>query len=88
MVRTVMYVVGHVMLPVLKHFTDTIKTTKDSGRDLVNLSVGDKVAGARGYFMGQKAAISSVESQDESRQEELWAACGRWAKLDLTEIEI
>jgi hypothetical protein len=83
-----MYVVGHVMLPVLKHFTDGIKTTKASGHDLAILSVGDKLAGARGYFIGQKAATSSVESQDENKQEELWAACGRWATLDLTETAL
>jgi WW domain-containing oxidoreductase len=86
--RATMYVVGHFLLPILKYFTTSIKTTKSSGLDLVTVSVDAEFKGARGYFLGRKSGTSSLESRDEVKQEELWVACEKWVKLDPLETAL
>jgi hypothetical protein len=82
--RTSMYIAGR-LLPLLQFFSNSIKTTKAIGLDLITMSLGPNMAGQRGYFECQKQANSSTESQNEVIQEEVWMACVRWARLGQSE---
>ncbi|KAH6844725.1 hypothetical protein B0I37DRAFT_433293 [Chaetomium sp. MPI-CAGE-AT-0009] len=70
-----------VMMPLLRHFTSSIRTTADSGRDLVALSVEPEFKGKRGYFVGQTGATSAEVSRNPEIQKKLWEACWTWAGM-------
>lgn len=70
---------------VVDSFTETVRTSKLSGKDLTVLSVAPEKAGARGYFEGLVPARSSEESLDEAKQEAVWKACVQWAGLEQSE---
>ncbi|KAK2677739.1 hypothetical protein RAB80_006479 [Fusarium oxysporum f. sp. vasinfectum] len=44
-----------ILLPVLRHFTDTMRSAAQSGRELVELSVGERFKGAKRIFYGCQA---------------------------------
>lgn len=72
---------ANVMMPVLRHFTKAARTSADSGRDLVALTVGPEFRGKRGYYVGTKAVQSSEGSLDEEAQWRVWEACWNWTGL-------
>ncbi|KAL4952394.1 hypothetical protein BDW69DRAFT_200746 [Aspergillus filifer] len=83
-VQRIMAVVGFLM-PVLRHFTSSVRTNRDSGRDLVAVSLDPSFAGKRGYYIGQKEDEPAQISYDAEVQKRLWAACWRWADLTADE---
>ncbi|KAL4794083.1 hypothetical protein BDV19DRAFT_390593 [Aspergillus venezuelensis] len=83
-VQRIMAVVGFLM-PVLRHFTSALRTNKDSGRDLVAVSLDPIFAGKRGYYIGQKEDAPAQISHDTEIQKRLWDACWRWAGLTADE---
>ncbi|KAF4451504.1 hypothetical protein F53441_5513 [Fusarium austroafricanum] len=74
-----------VLLPVLRHFTYTMRSADQSGRELVRLSVGDDFKGTKGYFMGLRREREDVASKDIHKQEVLWEACWKWTKMSKEE---
>lgn len=68
-------------MPVLKHLTTEFRTTDDSGRDLVAVSVDPMLHGKSGYFIGQIQGSSTPASEDLEWQKRLWNACWKWAGL-------
>ncbi|KAJ5806516.1 uncharacterized protein N7503_004118 [Penicillium pulvis] len=69
------------MMPVLKHLTTEFRTTDDSGRDLVAVSVDPVFHGKSGYFVGQIQGSFTPASDDLEWQKRLWNACWKWAGL-------
>ncbi|KAL3458857.1 hypothetical protein BJX64DRAFT_301679 [Aspergillus heterothallicus] len=84
MVRAVM-AVFNVLMPVLKYVTTSFRTSKDSGRDLVTLSVGPEFQTKRGYYVGVNKGEGARISHDKASQSRLWEACWKWAGLTLAE---
>jgi hypothetical protein len=58
-----------ISLPVLRHFTDTMRSAAQSGRELVELSVGER-------FKEEDIACKDVH-----KRELLWNACWKWAGM-------
>lgn len=78
-----MFIAGHFILPVAKHFTPLLNTLANAGQELVTLSVGPE--GFAGYFVRLQQKESSAESRDELKQEQVWVACEKWVRLDPSE---
>ncbi|KAL5602410.1 hypothetical protein FOBRF1_009943 [Fusarium oxysporum] len=70
-----------ILLPVLRHFTDTMRSAAQSGRELVELSVGERFKGAKGYFMGARREEEDIACKDVHKRELLWNACWKWAGM-------
>ncbi|KAF5687540.1 short-chain alcohol dehydrogenases/reductase [Fusarium denticulatum] len=70
-----------ISLPILRHFTDTMRPAAQSGRELVELSVGEKFVGAKGYFMGARREEEDIACKDVHKRELLWNACWKWAGM-------
>ncbi|KAF5653583.1 short-chain alcohol dehydrogenases/reductase [Fusarium sp. NRRL 25303] len=70
-----------ISLPILRHFTDTMRPAAQSGRELVELSVGEKFKGTRGYFMGARQEEEDIACKDVQKRELLWNACWKWAGM-------
>ncbi|KAG4276124.1 hypothetical protein FPRO04_07848 [Fusarium proliferatum] len=70
-----------ISLPVLRHFTDTMRPAAQSGRELVELSVGERFKGTKGYFMGARREEEDIACKDVHRRELLWNACWKWAGM-------
>ncbi|KAJ6109416.1 hypothetical protein N7486_001651 [Penicillium sp. IBT 16267x] len=75
------FAVINFLMPVLKHLTTEFRTTEDSGRDLVAVSVDPVFHGNSGYFVGQIQRSATAASEDLEWQKRLWDACWRWAGL-------
>lgn len=61
------------VLPLMRFFRSSIRTTKQSGKDLANLLINERLAESNvQYWDGQKEIPSSRESYDKNRAEELW----------------
>lgn len=71
-----------ISLPILRHFTDTMRPAAQSGRELVELSVGEKFKGIKGYFMGARREEEDIACKDVHKRELLWNACWKWAGMD------
>ncbi|KAI9150375.1 Short-chain dehydrogenase iccH [Paramyrothecium foliicola] len=80
-VRTAFTVISRLM-PVLKHLTTAVRTSDDSGTELVQLSVGVDHASKRGYFVGLQPASPAKLSQDQELQERLWRVCWKWTGME------
>ncbi|KAF4478624.1 dehydrogenase reductase [Fusarium agapanthi] len=70
-----------ISLPILRHFTDTMRPAAQSGRELVELSVGEKYKDTKGYFMGARREEEDIACKDAHKRELLWNACWRWAGM-------
>ncbi|CEN60823.1 hypothetical protein ASPCAL03256 [Aspergillus calidoustus] len=79
-VRVIMATLN-VFMPVLRYVTTGLRTSKDSGRDLVAVSVGSEFQAKRGYYVGVNKAEGAQVSHDEQVQRRLWEACWKWAGL-------
>jgi hypothetical protein len=79
--KVVMFIAGHLILPVAKYFTDAIRTTDAAGADVVSMAVGPAGKGVRGFFTGVKSAEALPETRDVVKQEKLWEACEKWVQL-------
>ncbi|KAL3486464.1 hypothetical protein BJX62DRAFT_228743 [Aspergillus germanicus] len=86
-VRIVMATLN-VLMPVLRYVITTMRTSKDSGRDLVALSVGPEFQAKRGYYDGVNKAEGAQVSHDEQVQRRLWEACWKWAGLSPEETAL
>ncbi|KAJ5904172.1 hypothetical protein N7504_006555 [Penicillium tannophilum] len=75
------FAVINFLMPVLKHLTTEFRTTDDSGRDLVAVSVNPMFHGKSGYFVGQIQGSSTPASEELEWQKRLWNACWKWAGL-------
>ncbi|KAK7423860.1 hypothetical protein QQZ08_008904 [Neonectria magnoliae] len=60
----VMFTVITALLPLLRRFTTEVRRSVDSAQDLVELSVGDKFKGVRGYHVGLKATEAALVCKD------------------------
>jgi hypothetical protein len=78
----------NVLMPVLRYVITTLRTSKDSGRDLVALSVGPEFQVKRGYYDGVNKAEGAQVSQDKQVQRRLWEACWKWAGLSPEETAL
>ncbi|KAF4947381.1 hypothetical protein FGADI_10452 [Fusarium gaditjirri] len=70
-----------ISLPVLRYFTDTMRLAGQSGRELVELSVGERFKGTKGYFMGARREEEDIACMDVHKRELLWNACWKWAGM-------
>ncbi|KLP06646.1 dehydrogenase/reductase [Fusarium fujikuroi] len=70
-----------ISLPILRHFTDIMRPAAQSGRELVELSVGEKFKGTKGYFMGARREEEDIACKDVHKRELLWNACWEWAGM-------
>ncbi|KAF4343488.1 dehydrogenase reductase [Fusarium beomiforme] len=68
-------------LPIVRQFTDTMRSAAQSGRELVELSVGEKFKGEKGYFMGARREVEDVMCKDAHKRKILWDACWKWAGM-------
>ena len=83
--KTTMFVVGHFILPVAQYFTKTLSSPATAGYELTTLAVGPEGEGIRGYFVRLEQKDSWVESRNESKQREVWAACEKWVALEASD---
>ncbi|EWG53681.1 hypothetical protein FVEG_12061 [Fusarium verticillioides 7600] len=70
-----------ISLPILRYLTDTMRTAAQSGRELVELSVGERFKGTKGYFMGARREEEDIACKDVHKRELLWNACWKWAGM-------
>lgn len=82
--RAVFTILGAAM-PVLRHFTSSLRTNADSAHDLLAVAVGDEFRGKRGYFVLRRPHSPAAESADAEAQKRLWDACWRWAGMSADE---
>ncbi|RFU35496.1 hypothetical protein B7463_g858, partial [Scytalidium lignicola] len=77
------------MIPLLRALlTPNIHTVEDSGASLTRLALDSEIESQSGaYFEGRKVIKSSVESYDESKQEELWGWTVKNVALDKEEAK-
>ncbi|KAG5656676.1 hypothetical protein KAF25_010229 [Fusarium avenaceum] len=69
------------MLPILKYFTDFVRSAALSGRELAELAVDDRYEGTRGYFIGLRPNEEDVMCKDDEKRNALWNACWEWSGL-------
>ncbi|RGP74172.1 dehydrogenase reductase [Fusarium sporotrichioides] len=67
------------LLPILKYFTDELRSSAQSGQELAELAVGDKYQGEKGYFMGARREKEDAICMDADKRDVLWKACWEWA---------
>jgi hypothetical protein len=70
------------LLPILKQFTDEVRTAAQSGQELAELAVGDEYKGTKGYFMGLRREKDDSICEDVKVRDVLWKACWKWAGLE------
>ncbi|KAI0145104.1 hypothetical protein GGR57DRAFT_321246 [Xylariaceae sp. FL1272] len=76
--------------PILQYVLPDIRTAADAGQDVADLVLSKKYPEKRGYIrLSAPGEASSVDSQDEAVQEELWTKTAEWAKMasDSTALE-
>ncbi|KAJ5363612.1 uncharacterized protein N7496_009325 [Penicillium cataractarum] len=69
-------------IPFLRTFTTAVRSSEDSGTDLLQVAMGPDFHGKRGYFVGLMQAESAMVSKCPENRERLWRACGRWLGLN------
>jgi hypothetical protein len=69
------------LLPILKYFTDELRSAAQSGQELAELSAGGKYHGVKGYFMGLRREKEDPTCMDAAKRDVLWKACWDWAGL-------
>ncbi|KAI8951183.1 hypothetical protein F4801DRAFT_302521 [Xylaria longipes] len=67
--------------PVLRIMVPDVRRSADAGVDVAELALNQKHPDARGYFRLMVPGPSSAESQDETKQEKVWAKTAEWAKI-------
>ncbi|KAL3485882.1 hypothetical protein BJX62DRAFT_247214 [Aspergillus germanicus] len=70
-----------ILLPLLRPFTRAVRSAEDSGADLVQIAVGSKFHGRKGYFEGLVVAKPARISEDVKKRRSLWDACCEWSGL-------
>ncbi|KAL2783051.1 hypothetical protein BJX66DRAFT_349913 [Aspergillus keveii] len=70
-----------ILLPLLHPFTRVVRSAEDSGADLVQIAVGSKFHGRRGYFEGLVVAKPAWMGEDVEKRRRLWDACCEWSGL-------
>ncbi|MFB5664094.1 SDR family NAD(P)-dependent oxidoreductase [Alteribacillus sp. HJP-4] len=60
------------VLPLMRFFRSSIRSTQQSGSDLANLLLNQRFSSSGQYFDGPKEIASSKESYDIDRAKELW----------------
>lgn len=73
------------LMPILKNFTSSFRTTGDSGRDLAFISLDSAFQDKRGYYVGKEAGTPSKAATVEEIQGKLWDMCWKWADLKTEE---
>jgi WW domain-containing oxidoreductase len=86
--RATLFIAGHLVLPVAKHFTNSIQTTDATRVDLVSIAVGPARKGMRDFFCGEMSAEAFPETRDTVEQDRLWEACEKWVQLRPNESEL
>ncbi|KAM0385415.1 hypothetical protein ACHAQC_011325 [Fusarium culmorum] len=76
------------LLPITKYFTDELRSSAQSGRELVELAVGDKYQGEKGYFMGARREKEDAICMDAEKRDVLWKACWEWAGIKKKETAL
>ncbi|KAK7740637.1 hypothetical protein SLS62_011049 [Diatrype stigma] len=69
------------LLPILQYVFPTARTAAVAGVDLIELAVGPKYAGERGYFTLLQKGESAPDSQNEAIQQRLWKKTLEWTKI-------
>ncbi|RGP79035.1 hypothetical protein FLONG3_2941 [Fusarium longipes] len=70
------------LLPILKHFTYELRSSAQSGKELVELAVGDRYQGEKGYYMGLRREKEDTICLDAAKRDVVWKACWNWAGLN------
>lgn len=71
------------LLPLLRLAMDpTLRTAAPAGHNVAELALGDRYAGARGFYTLLAPGESSPESRDARKQAGLWAQTLVWAGID------
>ncbi len=71
------------VLPLMRFFRSSIRTTKQSGADLANLILRDDISSSSGtYWDGPKKILSSEESYNRDRAMDLWNWTSKRLKLE------
>lgn len=83
--KATMYIFAHFVVPIIRPFQQGLNTPADAGQELLRLSMGPEGQGVRGYYVRLQPKESSMASLDEQRQEQVWAACVKWVRLDPSE---
>ncbi|KIA76020.1 hypothetical protein HK57_00637 [Aspergillus ustus] len=78
----------NLLMPVLKYLTTDFRTAKDSGRDLVAVSVAPEFQAKRGYYVGASKGEGAQISHDKETQRRLWDACWKWTGLSPAETAL
>jgi hypothetical protein len=73
--------VANWLQPVLSFLNPTIRRSAHAAKDVIDLAVGPRGEGQRGYFIMSNKAESSKASQDEEMQVRLWDRSVEWAGL-------
>ncbi|QPC73061.1 hypothetical protein HYE68_003813 [Fusarium pseudograminearum] len=76
------------LLPITKYFTDELRSSAQSGRELVALAVGDEYQGEKGYFMGARREKEDAICMDAEKRDILWKACWDWAGIKREETAL
>ncbi|KAK0615334.1 putative short-chain dehydrogenase [Bombardia bombarda] len=78
------------LLPILKFTAPTLRGSAQGGFDVVELAISPKYAGEKGFYTMLAKDESSPESQDEAKQQSLWAKTLEWARItkDSTALKV
>ncbi|CAG8979680.1 hypothetical protein HYALB_00003911 [Hymenoscyphus albidus] len=67
--------------PIMKYAIPTLRSAKLAAVDLIELAVGKKYIGTKGFYEMSEPSQSSPESNDETKQQKLWTKTLEWAHM-------
>ncbi|CAG8953014.1 hypothetical protein HYFRA_00003206 [Hymenoscyphus fraxineus] len=67
--------------PLLRFVDPTMRTAAEAGADVIELATNNAHPGKRGFFTLLKPDVSSPESLEVEKQQEVWAKTLEWAKI-------
>lgn len=71
------------LLPVIRRVVDPVfRTSKEAGKDMIELAVNKSFEGARGYFTFLKEDQPDPAVLDETKQQRVWVKSAEWARID------
>ncbi|KAJ5707926.1 hypothetical protein N7488_007727 [Penicillium malachiteum] len=69
------------LLPVLRLFTNQVRSSMDSAIDLVALVADPAFRSVRGHFNGTKLQPPATVAKNEQQCEAIWSACWEWGNM-------
>ncbi|KAJ5513395.1 hypothetical protein N7463_002947 [Penicillium fimorum] len=77
----VMFRLLALLLPLVKLFTNNIRSSSDSAQDVLALALAPEYTSMSGHFNGRKPQPPARVSNDEGKCEALWQACWNWVAI-------